>query len=346
MTNHVLERRGSDAAPLPTTKDASRPSAASTAKATAQAAAQPTTRAATPVVAELSGVTKRFGDVTALDDVDLQVRSGEVLAILGPNGSGKTTAVSLLLGLMRPTTGTATLFGSHPTDMAAKVRVGAVLQISGVPATLTVREHLASFSVYYPNPLPVDEVIAMTSLTEVANRQYGKLSGGQKQRLHFAIAMIGNPDLLFLDEPTTGLDVESRRSFWLQVRQFLAGGRTVVLTTHYLEEADALADRIVLLDHGRVLAEGTPASIKARTAGRRIRAVTRLDDATLKALPGVVRLERIGAAAELLSTAAEDSVRSLLIRDENLSDLEVTGVGLEDAFLSYTRNNHTNGASA
>lgn len=308
----------------------------------------------TRVVAELSGVTKRFGDVVALDNVDLQVRAGEVLAILGPNGSGKTTAVSLLLGLMRPTAGTATLFGSHPTDMAAKVRVGAVLQISGVPATLTVREHLASFRVYYPNPLPIDEVIAKASLTEVADRQYGKLSGGQKQRLHFAIAMIGNPDLLFLDEPTTGLDVEARRAFWLQVRQFLAGGRTVVLTTHYLEEADALADRIVLLDHGRVLAEGTPASIKARTAGRRIRAVTRLGEATLKSLPGVVRVERIGAAVELLSTSAEETTRALLMKDLVVSDIEVTGVGLEDAFLSYTRDNNadtddsspTNGVTA
>ena len=297
-------------------------------------------------VAQLERVTKRYGHVLALDEVTLRVRPGEVLALLGPNGAGKTTAVSTLLGLLRPDAGAVSLFGASPDDVAAKVRVGAMLQISGVPPTLTVREHVESFAAYYPAPLPVERALELAGLKEVANRQYGKLSGGQKQRLHFAIAMIGNPDLLFLDEPTTGLDVESRRSFWLQVRQFLAGGRTVVLTTHYLEEADALADRIVLLDHGRVLAEGTPASIKARTAGRRIRAVTRLDDATLKALPGVVRLERIGAAAELLSTAAEDTVRSLLIRDENLSDLEVTGVGLEDAFLSYTRNNHTNGASA
>jgi len=295
--------------------------------------------------AELRNATKRYGDVLALDDVSLKVRPGEVLALLGPNGSGKTTAVNLLLGLTRPTSGTATLFGSSPTDMAAKVRVGAMLQTSGVPATLTVREHLQSFANYYPNPMPIDEAIARTSLTEVANRLYGKLSGGQKQRLHFALAMVGNPDLLFLDEPTTGLDVESRRAFWRQVRNLLAGGRTVLLTTHYLEEADALADRIVVLDHGRIVAEGTPAAIKAKTAGRRIKAITTLSDADLLALPGAVSFERVGAAVELLTSAAEETVRALQDRDRHLSGLEVTSVGLEEAFLSLTRNRSNHPAS-
>ena len=297
-------------------------------------------------VAELRNATKRYGDVLALDAVDLQVRPGEVLALLGPNGAGKTTAVSLLLGLMRPTSGTATLFGSSPTDMAAKVRIGAMLQTSGVPATLTVREHIQSFANYYPNPMPVDEAIARTSLTEVAHRLYGKLSGGQKQRLHFALAMVGNPDLLFLDEPTSGLDVESRREFWRQVRSFLANGRTVVLTTHNLEEADSLADRIVVLNHGRILAEGTPAAIKSKTAGRRVRAVTGLSDAELVALPGVVSFERVGAAVELLSSAAESTVRALQLSDKYLSGLEVTGVGLEEAFLSLTRNGGNSPATA
>ena len=289
-------------------------------------------------VAELRKATKRYGDVVALAEVDLQVRQGEVLALLGPNGAGKTTAVSLLLGLMRPTSGTALLFGTSPTDMAAKMRIGAMLQTSGVPATLTVREHLQSFANYYPNPMPIDEAIARTSLTEVAHRLYGKLSGGQKQRLHFALAMVGNPDLLFLDEPTSGLDVESRREFWRQVRSLLANGRTVVLTTHNLEEADSLADRIVVLNHGKILAEGTPAAIKSKTAGRRVRAVTILSDAELLALPGVVTFERVGAGVELLSNAAEATVRALQLSDKYLSGLEVTGVGLEEAFLSLTRN--------
>lgn len=306
----------------------------------------PTPSALGAPVAELRNVTKRYGDVLALDDVDLQVRPGEVLALLGPNGAGKTTAVSLLLGLMRPTSGTATLFGSSPTDMAAKVRIGAMLQTSGVPATLTVREHIQSFANYYPNPMPIDEAIARTSLSEVAHRLYGKLSGGQKQRLHFALAMVGNPDLLFLDEPTTGLDVQSRREFWRQVRSFLAGGRTVVLTTHNLEEADALADRIVVLNHGRILAEGTPAAIKSKTSGRRIKAVTTLSDTELLALPDVVTFERVGAAVELLSTAAEGTVRALQDSDPNLSGLEVTGVGLEEAFLSLTRDGGDSPASA
>src|SRR5690606_41321174 len=181
-----------------------------------------TKRSATqPYVAQLESVTKRYGDVLALDDATLRVNPGEVLAVLGPNGAGKTTAVHLMLGLLRPDEGAVSLFGTSPEDVAAKVRIGAMLQISGVPPTLTVREHLTSFAAYYPSPLPVNEAIELAGLTEVADRQYGKLSGGQKQRLHFGLAMIGDPDLLFLDEPTTGLDVESRRQFWRQAPSVL-----------------------------------------------------------------------------------------------------------------------------
>ncbi len=290
-------------------------------------------------VAQLEGVTKRYGDVVALKDATLRVRPGEVLAVLGPNGAGKTTAVNLMLGLLRPDEGAVSLFGTSPEDVAAKVRIGAMLQISGVPPTLTVREHLTSFAAYYPSPLPVNEAIELAGLTEVADRQYGKLSGGQKQRLHFGLAMIGDPDLLFLDEPTTGLDVESRRQFWRQVRSFLTGGRTVVLTTHYLEEADALADRIVLLDRGRVLAEGSPSEIKARTSGKVVRAVTSLSAAKLASLPGVTHVESLGVAWQLLTTQAEATVRALLAADDTLTGLEVTGASLEEAFLAIT-NHH------
>ena len=288
--------------------------------------------------AELVGVTKRFGDVVALDNVSLQARPGEVLAVLGPNGAGKTTAISTMLGLMKPSEGSARLFGGSTRDAESRMRVGAMLQISGVPETLTVREHLSSFATYYPAPMSVAQAIELANLTEVADRMYGKLSGGQKQRLHFALAMIGNPDLLFLDEPTTGLDVASRREFWSEIRGFLGGKRTVILTTHYLEEADALADRVVVIDRGRVVVEGTPAEIKQRAAGRRVRAVTSLNLEQVSSLPGVAQAQRIGAATSILTSEAENVVRQLLRLDEGLTDLEVTGAGLEEAFLALTGN--------
>ena len=322
--------RGIDAVADPHPK----PHAAAKTATHADAQARPLANSAP--LAELRRVTKRYGATVALDDVDLAARPGEVLALLGPNGAGKTTAVHLMLGLLRPTSGEARLFGHDPRATSAKMRVGTMLQISGVPATLTVREHLRSFAAYYPAPLPIDHVLELAGLSDVAPKQYGKLSGGQKQRVHFALALVGNPDLLFLDEPTTGLDVASRRAFWEQVRSFLHGGRTVVLTTHYLEEADALADRVVVLDHGRVLAEGTPAAIKSRAAGRRVRAITRLAASDLALLPGVVHVRRAGAFTELLTTEAEATMRELLQRDPGLTDLEVTGASLEEAFLALT----------
>jgi ABC-2 type transport system ATP-binding protein len=285
----------------------------------------------------MKDVHKTYSEVRALRGIDLQVRSGEVLALLGPNGAGKTTTVGLLLGLLKPTAGQVTLFGGEPTSIAAKVRVGAMLQISGVPATLKVREHLELFASYYPAPLPIARALELAQLSEVADRPYGKLSGGQKQRLHFALALIGNPDLLFLDEPTTGMDVGARRAFWKQVRDFIGSGRTVVLTTHYLEEADALADRIVVIDHGTVIAEGTPTEIKSRTAGRRVHAVTSLGPEAVRALDGVASVERNGAALEILASHAEPVVYELLKRDPDLRDLEVGGAGLEDAFLALTQ---------
>lgn len=294
--------------------------------------------------AELIRATKRYGATVALDDVTIAAKAGEVLAVLGPNGAGKTTAINLMLGLAKPTSGEARLFGASPNSAASKMRVGVMLQISGVPATLTVREHLTSFATYYPAPLTVNDAVEMADLEAVADRAYGKLSGGQKQRLHFALAMIGNPDLLFLDEPTTGLDVASRRDFWTRVRDFLGGGRTVVLTTHYLEEADALADRIVVLHHGKVLADGSPAEIKSRVAGRRVRAATSADPAAVRSLPGVRSVERSGGLLSILTTSPEETVRGLMRLDERLSNLEVSGAGLEEAFLNLT-DDHGNGLS-
>ena len=296
-------------------------------------------------VAELRGAEKRYGPVTALAGVDLTVRAGEVVAVLGPNGAGKTTAVQLLLGLGRSTAGSARLFGCDPRDAAARVRVGAMLQVSGVPETLKVREHIHLVSSYYPRPLPLSEAISVAGLTGLEDRLFGKLSGGQRQRVLFALALCGDPDLLFLDEPTVGLDVESRRGLWEQIRAKAGAGRTVLLTTHYLEEADALADRIVLLHQGLILAEGTPAEIKARVGGRVIRCRTRVPVDEVAFLPGVREARRRGEDLEILTPTAEPVVRELLARDAGLSGLEVRGAGLEDAFLSLTGSPETVPAS-
>lgn len=299
------------------------------------------TQPSTGEAAALRGVSKRYGAVTALADVSLALHPGEVLALLGPNGAGKTTAVSLLLGLTRPDGGEVRLFGRSPQDVASRARVGVMLQLSGVPETLTVAEHLQLFASYYPRPLPLKEVLERTGLTGLERRLYGKLSGGQRQRLHLALALVGDPDLLCLDEPTTGLDVISRRALWDGVRDVMAQGKTVLLTTHYLEEADALASRIVVLNEGRVAAEGTPAAIKQRVAGRRVRFVTTLPLELIQTLPGVRTVRREGAATEVLVAEAEPVVRMLLERDAGLSGLEVTGVGLEEAFLALTGRRET-----
>jgi ABC-2 type transport system ATP-binding protein len=287
--------------------------------------------------AELWGAVKRYGTVTALAGVDLAVHPGEVLALLGPNGAGKTTAVQLLLGLLRPSEGEVRLFGRDPRDPEARVRVGAMLQISKVPETLKVREHIDLISSYYPRPLPRKEVLETAGLGGVEDRLFGKLSGGQKQRTLFALALCGDPDLLFLDEPTVGLDVEARRALWTVIQGKARAGRSVLLTTHYLEEADALADRIVLIDRGRIVAEGTPAEIKARVSGRKIRCRTTLPLTEAGALPGVQRARRDGAMTELFATEAEKAVRELLSRDPHVSDLEVRSADLEEAFLALTR---------
>lgn len=287
-------------------------------------------------VAELRRAVKRYGPVTALSGLDLAVRPGEVVALLGPNGAGKTTAVQILLGLVRPSEGESRLFGLDPRSVEARTRVGSMLQISKVPETLKVKEHIHLVSSYYPRPLPKAEVMAAAGLSGIENRLFGKLSGGQQQRVLFALALCGNPDLLFLDEPTVGLDVESRRAFWAVIEEKAGEGRSVLLTTHYLEEADTLADRIVLISRGRIVAEGTPAEIKARAAGRKVRCRTALSLEEVSALPGVKGARRDGELVELFASEAERAVRELLHRDPLLSALEVRGADLEEAFLTLT----------
>jgi ABC-2 type transport system ATP-binding protein len=287
--------------------------------------------------AELNGVTKRFGKTLALNDISLDIQPGELVALLGPNGAGKTTAVRLLLGLTRLDSGTVSVFGLDPRRPRNRVRTGAMLQVGKVPETLRVSEHIELFSSYYPDPLPFAEIIDVAGLRGLEHRLFGELSGGQRQRLLFALAICGNPDLLILDEPTVGLDVDARRSIWEEIRRFVAKGSAVLLTTHYLEEADSLADRIIVIDHGRIIAEGTPAEIKTRVSGKRIRCSTALDPQQLAALPFVTSVTREGAITEVLTSNSEAVVRELLARDRSLSNLEVISAGLEEAFLTLTR---------
>ena len=287
-------------------------------------------------IAQLQSVTRRFGPNVAVDALDLGIPRGGVYALLGPNGAGKTTTISILLGLLKPDAGTAVVLGRRPGEMASRRAIGAMLQVSGVPATLTVREHVEQYRGYYPAPLPFDRIVERAGLEGLEDRRYGKLSGGQKQRVLFALAICGDPELLFLDEPTVGLDVEVRRRMWTVIRELAAEGRTIVLTTHYLEEADALADRVGVLARGRLVAEGTSAEIKARVGGRVIRCTTSLAEAELRALPGVRGLRRSGHRIELAVDAAEPVLRAMLARDAALAELEVAGVGLDDAFLSLT----------
>jgi len=288
-------------------------------------------------VAQMRGANKNFGEVRALVNFDFNVRAGALTALLGPNGAGKTTAIKLLLGLARPTTGQVSVFGADPAESATRTRVGAMLQVGRVPETLRVREHIDLFSSYYPNPLPMTEVLSIAGLEDLRNRRFGDLSGGQKQRVLFALAICGNPDLLFLDEPTVGLDVEARHLLWQEIRNLLGRGKTVVLTTHYLEEADALADRVAVINKGSIIAEGTPAEIKSRTAGKKIRCVTQLSLDVIRRIKGVIDVKTDRETTVIQANDPESVLRGLLSLDLEVSGIEVTSAGLEDAFLALTR---------
>ena len=288
------------------------------------------------IVASLAGVNKNYGNVRALRGVDFRVRAGELVALLGPNGAGKTTAVKLLLGLMQPNSGRVRVFGVDPTNPENRMRTGAMLQVGRVPETLRVCEHIDLFSSYYQKPMAPAEILAAAGLEKLTDRKFGDLSGGQRQRVLFALAICGDPDFLFLDEPTVGLDVEARRMLWDEIRKMVARGKTVLLTTHYLQEADALADRVAVINQGEIIAEGTPSEIKAKTAGKRIRCITRLSVNILRQIPGVTAVKEDREAFELNAVEAEPVVRELLERDAKLSALEVTSAGLEEAFLALT----------
>jgi ABC-2 type transport system ATP-binding protein len=247
--------------------------------------------------------------------------------------------VKLFLGLARANAGTVRVFGGDPRQPQNRIRTGAMLQVGRVPETLRVQEHIDLFSSYYPKPLPRAQVLAAAGLTGLEKRLFGELSGGQRQRVLYALAICGDPDLLFLDEPTVGLDVESRRMLWDEIRRLVARGKTVLLTTHYLNEADALADRVVVINQGSIIAQGTPAAIKARTAGKRIRCITRLEPEFVRQLAGVLEARRDREALEIQAAEAEPVIRELFAHDPKLSGLEITSAGLEEAFLALTRDN-------
>jgi len=292
----------------------------------------------TPVLARLRGASRRYGDILALDGFDLELRAGQVTSLLGANGAGKSTAVGLLLGLLAADAGTVEVLGQAPGAMPARLGMGAMLQSAGIPERLKVRELLALVRSYYPQPRSVADCMALAGLDGLLGRRYGRLSGGQQRRVQFALAICGRPRLLCLDEPTTGLDIEARQGLWKAIRELVADGSAVLLTTHYLEEAEALSDRVAVIDRGRLIAEGSVAQIRSHVSQRRIRCVTALDAGNVLQWPGVREAVREGDAMRIVAEAAEPVVRRLLDADPQLQELEVQRAGLADAFLEITRN--------
>jgi ABC-2 type transport system ATP-binding protein len=281
-------------------------------------------------------VTKSFGDVEAVRGIDLELQPGEIVAFLGPNGAGKTTTIDIVLGLSRPTTGEVSVLGLEPRQAIARGLVSAVMQTGGLIKDLTVRETVEYTASLFADTRPVDEVIANAGITGLADRKVAKCSGGEQQRLRFAMALLSDPALLLLDEPTTGMDVEGRRTFWSAIRRDAAQGRTVLFATHYLEEADQYADRIVLISRGRIVADGTGSELRALAAGRSVRAtLPGADTDRLAAIGGVEGVEVRGETV-LVHAKDSDAVARYLLTETDARDLEITSKGLEDAFLSLT----------
>ena len=288
------------------------------------------------VLASLRGVRKRYGALTALDGVDLDLHAGQVMALLGPNGAGKTTTIGLLLGLIQADAGQVQLFGRDPQWLDARRNIGVMLQHAELPPTLKVGELLRLTASYYPAPRPLKESAAMAGIDDLLGRPYGRLSGGQQRRVQFAIALCGRPRLLFLDEPTVGLDLPARQRLWATVRSLVDEGVAVVLTTHYLEEAEHLADRVCVMSRGRIVSDGSVDALRARVANRLIRCHTALDVTTVAAWPHVHDVRRDGVRLQVSSSQVEAVVRRLLDADPLLSALEVQPAGLGEAFTALT----------
>jgi ABC-2 type transport system ATP-binding protein len=290
----------------------------------------------TPLAIELSGLHKSFGSVEAVKGVDLNVASGEIVAFLGPNGAGKTSTIDVILGLSQPSAGEVSVYGMQPRQAISRGLVSAVLQTGGLLKDLTVAETARYTASLFAHSQPVDEVLKRAGIADIGDRMVGKCSGGEKQRLRFAMALLSDPELLILDEPTTGMDVEGRRSFWAAIRQDAELGRTVLFATHYLEEADEYADRIILLRHGQIVADGTAAQVKALAAGRTVRAtLAGADESALRGIPGVDSVEMRGDTV-LVHSKDSDAVARYLLTSTSARDLEITTRGLEDAFLALT----------
>jgi ABC-2 type transport system ATP-binding protein len=284
----------------------------------------------------LSGVTKTFGPVEAVRGIDLELQQGEIVAFLGPNGAGKTTTIDMVLGLSKPTSGDVSVLGLEPRQAIARGLVSAVMQTGGLIKDLSVRETVEYTASLFADTKPVDEVLANAGIAELADRKVAKCSGGEQQRLRFAMALLPDPGLLLLDEPTTGMDVEGRRTFWSAIRRDAQQGRTVLFATHYLEEADQYADRIVLISKGRIVADGTGSEIRALAAGRSIRAT--LADADTERIASIGGVDGVEVRGETVIVHAKDSdaVARYLLTETSARDLEITSKGLEDAFLSLT----------
>ncbi|HEY7815210.1 MAG TPA: ABC transporter ATP-binding protein [Nakamurella sp.] len=293
-----------------------------------------TTQARDGAAVRLTGLQKRFGDIHAVRGVDLLIAPGEVVAFLGPNGAGKSTTIDMLLGLTRPDAGTVRVFGSDPVTAVQAGRVGAMLQAGALLPDVTVRELVTMFAGLHRHPMPPARAMEMAGITDIAGQRTQKLSGGQAQRVRFALALIPDPDLLVLDEPTAAMDVEVRRAFWASMREFTAGGRTVLFATHYLAEADQFADRVIVLARGVIVADGTGAQIKSTVGGRTISAV--IDGATpeqLAQLPGVLGADRQATRTLLHCNDSDLALRALLAQYPQSHDIEIAAGNLEDAFL-------------
>jgi ABC-2 type transport system ATP-binding protein len=290
-----------------------------------------------PVAVELLGVVKDFGSVRALDSLDLTIRQGEVVALLGPNGAGKTTAINIMVGLRRPTRGSARLFGLDPRDRRARTLSGVMLQDVSLPPNLKVTEMIRLFSACYPAPLPGAHLLEVSGLVSRSAALIGTLSTGERQRLFYALAICGDPCLLFLDEPSVGMDVEGRRSFWENIHRIAARGSTIVLTTHYLEEAEAIAERVVVLKQGRVIADGTPEVLKGKIPSRRLR-FEFVEPPVNGLFEGLsiqsVRLDN--SHATILTDDPEAVLERMFQRRYRVRDIEVVGASLEEAFVELT----------
>lgn len=285
----------------------------------------------------VDGVTRRFGAVLAVDNVSLRAGHGETIALLGPNGAGKTTTISMLLGLSAPDSGRIEIFGAAPGSATAHANVGAMLQDGGMMPGVLVGELLAMVRSLYAAPLALNEVVEIAQLDGLEKRRVDRLSGGQSQRLRLAMALVGDPRLLILDEPTAAMDVETRRGFWRAMEGFTARGRTILFSTHYLEEADVAADRIVMMARGRVVADGTPSAIKDSVGLRVIRfSIEHAGIAGLEKLPGAVSAAAHGNRVELRCSNSDSALRALIATRPDAYDIEVAGIALEDAFITIT----------